>query len=151
MKKYEVNFQPSGVRGEVSDAKSVLEASRELGVDIESLCGGVRTCGKCKVKLIEGALLPFTEEESKFITERERDEGYRLGCAAQIRGDVSIFVPEESCTGKQVVRKAPTVRSMELTIESDFQKEFINALQIPHMRDPFPHLRNILREEILLQ
>ncbi len=37
------------------------------------------------------------------------------------------------------------------TIESDFQKEFIAALQIPHMKDPFPHLKNIVREEILPQ
>lgn len=32
MKKFEVIFQPSGVRGEVLEAKSILEASRELGV-----------------------------------------------------------------------------------------------------------------------
>ncbi len=114
MKKFEVIFQPSGVRGKVSGAKSILEASRELGVEIESLCGGVEGCGKCKVKLLEGSLSPFTDEEAKFITEAEKVEGYRLGCAAQIRGDVSIFVPEESHAGKQVIRKAPTEKTIEL-------------------------------------
>ena len=96
------------------EAKSILEASRELGVEIESLCGGRRACGKCKVKLVEGSLSAFTDDEAKFITERERVEGYRLGCAAQIRGDVSILVPEESRPGKQVLRKAATGRSIEL-------------------------------------
>jgi len=114
MKKYQVIFQPSGGRGEVLERKNILEASKELGVGIESLCGGIRTCGKCKVKLVEGRLSPFTDEEAKFITERERVEGYRLACAALIRGDVSILVPEESRAGEQVVRKAATERSIEL-------------------------------------
>jgi uncharacterized 2Fe-2S/4Fe-4S cluster protein (DUF4445 family) len=109
-----VIFQPSGLRGEVLEGKSLLEASRELGAEIESVCGGLRACGKCKVKLMEGRLSPFTDEETKFIKEAERVEGYRLGCAAQIIGDVSIFVPEESRAGKQVVRKAATERKIEL-------------------------------------
>jgi len=102
-----------GGRGEVLEGKSILEASRELRVELESLCGGRRACGKCKVKLIKGSLSSFMEE-SKFITETERVEGYRLGCAAQIMSDVSIFVPEESRAGKQVVRKAAKERSIKL-------------------------------------
>ena len=96
MKEFHVIFLPSGRRGEVPEGKTVLEASRELGVGIESLCGGNRSCGKCKVKWVQGDLSPFTEEEAKLITESERVEGYRLGCAAQILGNVQIFIPEES-------------------------------------------------------
>jgi len=114
MKKFQVIFQPSGGRGEVLEGKTILEASRELRVGIESLCGGMRDCGKCKVQLVEGTLSPFTDEEAKFITEKERVEGYRLGCAAQIEGDALVFVPEESRAGKQVVRKAATGRAIEL-------------------------------------
>jgi uncharacterized 2Fe-2S/4Fe-4S cluster protein (DUF4445 family) len=126
MKKFQVIFQPSGRRGEIEEGKTILEASRELGVEIESICGGERSCGKCKVKLEKGLfgkesitslpenLSPFTEEETKFISETERAAEYRLGCAAQIRGDVLIFVPEESRAGKQVVRKAATERAINL-------------------------------------
>jgi len=66
MKKFKVTFQPSGKRGEIHEEKTILEASRELGGQIESLCGGEKTCGKCKVKLLEGELSPFTDEEAKF-------------------------------------------------------------------------------------
>jgi uncharacterized 2Fe-2S/4Fe-4S cluster protein (DUF4445 family) len=113
-KKFQVIFLPSGRRGEVPEGKTVLEASRELGVGIESLCGGKRNCGKCKVKWVQGDLSPFTEEEGKRITEFERSEGYRLGCAAQILGNVQIFVPEESRTQEQIVRKEASERSIEL-------------------------------------
>jgi len=117
-KKIKVIFQPSGRRGEISKGISVIEASRLLGVDIEALCGEKRICGKCKVRIEEGEfhkfglvssqnhLSPWQEEEEKFLTPEEKKEGYRLGCVAQILGDVLIFVPEESRAGKQVVSKA---------------------------------------------
>ncbi|MBM4277476.1 MAG: DUF4445 domain-containing protein [Deltaproteobacteria bacterium] len=114
MKKFEVTFQPSGKRGEIHEEKTILEASRELGVQIESLCGGEKTCGKCKVKLLEGELSPFTDEEGKFISESERLEGYRLSCSARIRGNVLIFVPEGSLIQKHVVRKEIAGKQIEL-------------------------------------
>ena len=46
---------------------------------------------------------------------------------------------------------ARDVDYMELTIEADFQKEFIEALEFPHMKDSFPHLRDIVRKDILEQ
>ena len=92
MKKFQVIFLPSGRRGEIPQGETVLEASRELGVGIESICGGKRSCGKCKVKRVQGDLSLFTEEEGKLITESERVDGYRLGCAAKVLGNVEIFI-----------------------------------------------------------
>ncbi len=43
------------------------------------------------------------------------------------------------------------VEYIELTVEKDFQKEFMEAMQIPHMSDPFPHLEPIVPKEILYQ
>lgn len=113
-----VIFQPSGRRGKVDTGLSILEAARQLGVDIETLCGEKRVCGKCKVRLEEGFFQKYgiqsskshasewQEEEKKFINPEERESGYRLGCCANIEGDLLIFVPEESRAGKQVVSKA---------------------------------------------
>ena len=39
MKSCQVIFQPSGRRGEIPEGTTVLEASRLLGVGIESVCG----------------------------------------------------------------------------------------------------------------
>ncbi len=59
MKKAKVIFQPSGRRGEVNQGISIIEASRELGVDIEVLCGEKKVCGKCKVRIEEGLFEKF--------------------------------------------------------------------------------------------
>lgn len=38
---------------------------------------------------------------------------------------------------------------MEPIVEKDFQKEFIEAMQIPDMKDTFLHLKNMIKKEIL--
>jgi uncharacterized 2Fe-2S/4Fe-4S cluster protein (DUF4445 family) len=43
------------------------------------------------------------------------------------------------------------VEYIELTVEEDFQKQFMECMQIPHMKDAFPHLEDILPDEILHQ
>jgi len=113
-----VIFQPSGRRGEVPKGINIIEASRLLGVDIETLCGEKKVCGKCIVRIEEGLfekygitsspdnVSPWQEEEDKFITPDRREKGFRLGCVAEIKGDILVFVPEESRAGKQVVSKA---------------------------------------------
>ncbi len=46
---------------------------------------------------------------------------------------------------------ARNVEYIELTVEGDFQTEFMEAMQIPHMKDEFPHLEGVVPEEILKQ
>ena len=124
--KYMVIFQPSGCRGFVDKGKTLKEASIELGVDIEGVCGEQAICGTCKVRIEEGDfekysikstrdhLSPMGPTERKFFNIRQEEEGYRLACQTRIQGDIVIFVPEESRMGKQVVRKAPTDRPMRV-------------------------------------
>jgi len=124
-----VIFQPSGRRGSIIEGKTVLEAARELGVDLESVCGGHQKCGKCLVRIEEGYfeteriqsgrdhLSPVKEKEREVLSAHSvngQAEGYRLACAARIKGDVLVFVPEESRQGRQVVRKEFTARAVTL-------------------------------------
>jgi uncharacterized 2Fe-2S/4Fe-4S cluster protein (DUF4445 family) len=43
------------------------------------------------------------------------------------------------------------VEYIELTVEATFEQEFMEAMQMPHMTDEFPHLKGIVRDEILNQ
>jgi uncharacterized 2Fe-2S/4Fe-4S cluster protein (DUF4445 family) len=125
-RRHTVIFQPSGSRGSIDDGKTIMEASRELGVDIEGICGEKATCGKCKVRIEEGyfekygveskveAVSPIGEGDRKFLSSQQLHSNYRLACQTHIHGDVVVFVPEESRTGKQVVRKEATARDIRL-------------------------------------
>lgn len=122
---HKVIFQPSGRRGMIDGSKTLLESARDLGVDLESICGGKKTCGKCKVRIDEGYfekdaidskmshLSSLSDDEKKFI-KPEDGPNIRLACVAEVYGDVKIFVPEKSRAGKQVVRKTATERAIAL-------------------------------------
>jgi uncharacterized 2Fe-2S/4Fe-4S cluster protein (DUF4445 family) len=134
---------------------TIIEASRQLGVAIESLCGGKGLCGKCKVRIEEGFFAKYgissgkshvsrwLKEEEKFITPEQRNQGYRLSCCAQITGDLLIFVPEESRAGKQVVSKA----ARDIYIEWDpAVKLYFVELSEPTIQKPTADLERILEE-----
>ena len=113
-KKVNIIFQPCGKRGQVERGKTILEAAQELGIAIESICGGKHTCGKCKVRVEKGRLCPWRPEESKFIREEEQKQGYRLACLTKLSGDTLISIPDETGRHQQVIRKEAGEISVEL-------------------------------------
>ncbi len=112
-----VVFTPSGKRGRFPLGTSVLGAARELGVDIDSVCGGRGICGRCKCLVAEGEfakfgirsdaahLNPITEPEKRFSRRDELQPGFRLTCHATLQDDVVIDVPAGSQIHHQVIRK----------------------------------------------
>ena len=145
MKEYLVVFQPVGKRGRIQEGKTLLEAGRELGADLESLCGGRQACGKCKVRIEEGPSLGLgirsgqthlslpTEKEVELLGESAVNDGYRLACAATIAGPLSVYIPEESRTSKQVVAKTATQRAISL--KPAVRKCYVE-LSNPRVEDP---------------
>ena len=153
--KAKVIFQPSGRRGEVPKDVTLIEASRLLGVDIESLCGEKKVCGKCKIRVEKGFFEKFgiessgshlstwQEEEDKYINAEEKKSGYRLGCVAKVEGDVLIFVPEESRAGKQVVSK----KARDIHIDHNpAVKIYYVEVEPPTFEEPTGDFERICRE-----
>jgi uncharacterized 2Fe-2S/4Fe-4S cluster protein (DUF4445 family) len=73
---------------------------------------------------------------------------HAVGNAAGDGARIALLNRNKRIEAEEIARR---VEYVELTIEQDFQKEFIEAMQIPHMRDPFPHLRGVVRDDILNQ
>ena len=122
-----VVFSPSGRRGVFHLGTPLLEAARELGVDIDSVCGGRGLCGRCQVVCTEGSfpklgitskqehLSPFSTTEQKYGERKTPlDHGRRLSCQAAVRGDLLIDVPPESQIHRQLVRKEAEQRDITL-------------------------------------
>ena len=113
-----VVFTPSGLDGEVEAGTSVLAAARQLGVDLDSVCGGRGICGKCQITFDAGsyskwaievddtALTPWTDTEQTYADRKGLKPDRRLGCCALVSDDVVLDVPPESQVHRPVVRKA---------------------------------------------
>ncbi len=112
-----VVFTPSGLDGEVPEGSSVLDAARQLGADLDSVCGGRGICGRCQIVPSTGsfpkwgldvdddALSAPNATELDYAGKRPLIEGQRLGCATEICTDVVIDIPPASQIHKQVIRK----------------------------------------------
>jgi len=139
-----IALMPSGRKGSVRGGANLLQAARELGVELESICGGRQTCGKCQVVVEEGyfpkhgltsrneALTPPSAPEAAYFQEHNI-LGRRLACAAEVLGDVLISVPEESQARKQVIAKAASDRAIE--IDPALRQVYVEV-QAPDMSDP---------------
>ena len=120
-----VLFMPSGKRGRFETGTPVLDAARELGVYVESVCGGRATCGRCQVSVQEGNfakhqivssndhISAIGPKEKRYDEVRGLPDGRRLSCSALITGDLVIDVPQDTVINAQVVRKDSDGRVIE--------------------------------------
>jgi len=119
-------FLPSGRRGRFATGTPVLQAARELGVDIDSVCGGRGICGRCMIGVETGEfpkfgiesrsahLGPMSAREHRYHGRHGLAPGRRLACAARLQGDLVVDVPAESQLHRQIVRKDPHERPVRL-------------------------------------
>ncbi len=115
MKQYDILFLPSGRRGQIDEGTTIREAAQLIGQGIESICGGKESCGKCKIRVLEGSehgivstvdhLSALTDIEKRYAQDFGLRPNERLACQARIHGNLAIFVPEESRPGEQIVLK----------------------------------------------
>ncbi|MEM6665002.1 MAG: ASKHA domain-containing protein [Pseudomonadota bacterium] len=120
-----VLFMPSGKRGRFAKGTPVLDAARELGVYVESVCGGRGICGRCQVEVAEGQfakhgitssndhISAFGPKENRYAEKRDLKAGRRLSCSATVEGDLVIDVPMDVAVNAQMVRKAADTRVIE--------------------------------------
>ncbi|MEO1613433.1 MAG: 2Fe-2S iron-sulfur cluster-binding protein, partial [Pseudomonadota bacterium] len=140
-----VIFTPSGKRGRFPVGTPILQAARQLGVDLDSVCGGRGICSKCQitpsygefskhgVTVADDALSEWNAVEERYKSKRGLIDGRRLGCQAQVQGDVVIDVPEESQVHKQVVRKRAEARDI---IMDPATKLYYVEVEEPDMHNP---------------
>ena len=151
-KNHSVVFTPSGLRGIVKSGVSVLDAARQLGVDLDSVCGGRGICTKCKVNpsfgnfskfnitAEENNLSNFTEIEKKSKEKNRISFKERLGCQAKIIGDVIIDIPEESQVHKQVIRKRIELKDIDIHPKT---KLYYVEVEEPDIHNPSGDLQRL--------
>ncbi|CUH88354.1 Na(+)-translocating NADH-quinone reductase subunit F [Phaeobacter sp. CECT 5382] len=148
-----VIFTPSGKRGHFPAGTPVLTAARQLGVDLDSVCGGRGICSKCQitpsygefskhgVTVADDALSEWNKVEQRYKDKRGLIDGRRLGCQAQIQGDVVIDVPPESQVHRQVVRKRAELRDITMNPST---RLFYVEVEEPDMHKPSGDMERLI-------
>lgn len=77
-------------RYEFKEGETLLNILQDNNILMESPCGGKGTCGKCKIKIVEGLINDLTEEEVKHLSKEELEQGIRLSCLVIPNGDLTV-------------------------------------------------------------
>ncbi|MBC6695636.1 DUF4445 domain-containing protein [Terrisporobacter mayombei] len=72
--------------------ENLLDLARKADIFIDAPCNGSQSCGKCKVKLLDGKC---DTEKNIHISDYEWEQGYILACATKVTEDIVVDVPSK--------------------------------------------------------
>jgi uncharacterized 2Fe-2S/4Fe-4S cluster protein (DUF4445 family) len=155
-----VDFEPIGIRVDVEEGSTILEAARSAGIEIVSVCGGMGSCGRCRVQIANGLLSPLTGIEKEVLSDRELRTGRRLACQAVLLSAAKVHVPQDSLStpqrlqleGREGNRQVdPLFRTRDVILDApgaeDFRsdvhrlEEYLEQKGIPGVQIPYPLLK----------
>ena len=118
-----VTFQIEGtapVIVECNAGDNLLELARRANVAIDAPCSGNGSCGKCRVKLVDGQL---ESVRSRHISDEEYEAGWRLSCNSKVVGDCTVFVPDIASAYQSRMKTADLSSPKEIAIFEDCQAQ----------------------------
>jgi len=137
---FQITYQPSGKRGTYKGPIRLLDAARRAGVGLESVCGGIGECGRCKVIVTKGPTSHLTGVEETLLTEEELKQGYRLACCTKVYGEAEVFVPPPITLERQRLQLEAAAVPIEV---EPVVREFVVDLPVATLVDFRPDFRRL--------
>ena len=105
----EIIIMPFKKRAKPDKNRTLLELIQELGIPLQSSCGGKGLCGKCKVVLEQSEIPPEppSDREKETLGDLAKED-YRLACSLHLRGGGLVRIPGESLLQNQVILTSNT-------------------------------------------
>ncbi len=91
-----VTVRPLEVDITASEDDSLLDSLLNANIEVESICGGIGVCGKCRIRVLEGNTSDPTSEEEDHLSGEMFDAGERLACQTYPLSDLVIHIPAAS-------------------------------------------------------
>lgn len=91
MKKHIIHLQPLGKSIQVNDKTPLIDVLHEFGIEFP--CGGKGTCGKCKVKLLEGEL-EMNDVHQQKVEKLGLSSEWRLACYSECTADITLEIEQ---------------------------------------------------------
>ena len=101
------------VTATAAPGETLLETARAANVAIDAPCSGNGSCGKCRVKLLEGTVEGL---QTSHITDEDYAAGWRLSCASKVSSDVTVMVPDIASAYQSRMKTADLSTGEEVAI-----------------------------------
>jgi len=144
LRKLEVTYRPFDRTTRVPPGTTVFSAAHWIGLPIDSTCGGRGTCGKCKVRVLDGGT-EVTTADHRLLRKDEVENGWRLSCQARIYEDLTCEVPQ--------LLRVPKAATMGLSrlviIDPNVRKVYLELAEpdLEDQRSDVARLRDALTAE----
>jgi uncharacterized 2Fe-2S/4Fe-4S cluster protein (DUF4445 family) len=138
-----IRFLPQNKEIEVAVGTNLLKAAAEGGLYVEGDCAGKGTCGKCRVKIIEGFSKEATAAEKKHLSGPELEAGWVLACQRKVLENCSVEIPLQRDAHTRKTSLAGGVES--LVAEPSVMKRAVK-LSRPAVKDQTADLERLLKE-----
>lgn len=132
-KQFRVIIQPQGRTVSVLRSTALIAAAAGVGVVIDTPCGGGGTCGKCRVRVIQGAAEPTAEDRAVFKNS-ELADGWRLACRLRVQSDLVVEIPPNSLFAGRHQILTSAAADEQLAVAPAVRKKFME-LPTPSMED----------------
>lgn len=120
-----VRFEPAGLKTEVARGSTILEAARQAGVYLTSICGGDGYCGKCRAVVDEGEV---EAPPTALLSPQETRDNVVLACQTHILTDLTVTVPRSHLLdGGPILVDSDAHRFSELSSEGVAGGAFVHA------------------------
>lgn len=86
MNSSEILFLPHNETVRVPAGTLLLDAAQQASIGVEAPCNGKGTCGKCRVRIVEGAVAGPHPDELNHLSSAEIAGGVRLACRSRVAG-----------------------------------------------------------------
>ena len=137
------------VTATAAPGETLLETARAANVAIDAPCSGNGSCGKCRVKLLEGTVEGL---QTSHITDEDYAAGWRLSCASKVSSDVTVMVPDIASAYQSRMKTADLSTGEEIAIFTrleedlkaagvDFSNDFVETevtMEEPTLEDTMP-------------
>ena len=87
----QLHLEPTGDRLSVAAGASLQDTLFDYGVEFP--CGGQGSCGKCRVRVVNGRLDP-TREDTLLLSEEAVAAGWRLACRGRLDHDATLHLAQ---------------------------------------------------------
>ena len=91
MTRHIITLHPIGKELKVNDQTPLIDVLHEFGVEFP--CGGKGTCGKCKVRLLEGEI-EITALQRQKLDRLGLSEEWRLACYSSCTSDITLEIEQ---------------------------------------------------------
>ena len=140
MAEFTVTFLPDYGSVTVVPGTPLLEAARDVGLRLQSPCGGQGRCGKCLVQVPSGVDDP-TPVEMRILSPAQLGDGWRLACQTRVVADTLVTVPESSLAIEHRIMVEGAER--EVLVEPNVRKISLR-LAAPSVDDPRADLDRVI-------